>query len=98
MPRQPLHGTCCHRQRIGFSQTADASNISENSGSEQIKTTLALCTEDKVQEGEPASYTCLTVLAKKYLEQKPRDRNFDARNDQIGSGAPVKQKVSVKSL
>ena len=63
--------------------------------SEQLKTTLTLCTRDGAQEGDTASYTCLKIL-KKYLEHKTRDRNFDARNDQIASGALVKQKVSVK--
>ena len=57
-----------------------------------------LCTPDNAQEGEPASHTCLKIVVKKYLEQKTRDRNFDARNDQIGSGALVKQKICVKSL
>ena len=48
------------------------------------------------EEGGPASYTCLKILVKKYLERKTRDRNFDARNDQIASCAMVKQEVSVK--
>ena len=51
--------------------------------SQQLKTTSAICTKDKVQESE---------------KQKIRDRNFDARNNQIARGALVKQKVSVKSL
>ena len=60
--------------------------------SEQSKTTLALQNQDMLQQTEFASKTRLKKMVKKYLDQKTKDRNIDARNDWAASGPPVSRK------
>ena len=60
--------------------------------SEQSKTTLSLQNQDVLQQTEFASFSRLKKMVKKYLDQKTKDRNFDARNDRAASGPPVSRK------
>ena len=64
--------------------------------SEQFKS-FALYNQDTVEKNEPASNTRLKNMAKKHLDQKTKDRNFDARNDRTGNGAPVRRKCDDRS-
>ena len=57
---------------------------------EQVETALALDTHDTVEKGEESSDTRLDKMAKRFLDQKMKDRNFDERkDDKIAAGAAV---------
>ena len=58
---------------------------------EQLKTIFALYNQDTVQKKWPASYTRLKNMVKKYLDQKTKDRNIDARSDRQDRGSSSSQ-------
>ena len=60
--------------------------------SEQLKTTFALYNKDTVQKDEPATFTRLKNMVKKFIDLKTKDRNFDASNDSPASGDPIRRK------
>ena len=61
--------------------------------SKQLKSTMALYTQDTVQKGVEPCYTRLKDMVRRFLELKINDRNFDAwRRDRSGQGAVVKRK------
>ena len=58
--------------------------------SEQLKTALALYDQDINQKNMPPSYQRLKTMTKKFLDQKMRARNFEARNERTVTGTPAK--------
>ena len=60
--------------------------------SEQLKTTFAMYNQDTVQKNEPMSHTRLNIMAKRYMDQVTKDRNFDARNDRAAKAATIRRK------
>ena len=66
---------------------------------EQVETTLALDTHDTVEKGEESSDTRLDMMAKRFLDQKLKDRNFDVRkDDKIAAGGSRDRKPGDCSL
>ena len=65
--------------------------------SEQLKTTFALYNQDTALKNEPTSHTRWKNMIKRYLDQATKDRHFDARNNRIASGAPIRRKTEDRS-
>ena len=60
--------------------------------SEELKPLMALYQRDTVQIGEAASYSRLKEVVRRYVEQKIRDKSFNARNeDRSIEGAEARQ-------
>ena len=49
--------------------------------SEQLKSMLALCTQDTVHKCEEPNFSRLKDMERRFLDQKIEDRNIDARRD-----------------
>ena len=52
---------------------------------------------NEVQNGEPARFSRVKNMVKKYLDRQTKDRNFDARNDRAASGAPIRSRSDDRS-
>ena len=58
--------------------------------SDQLQTALALYDQDINQKNMTPSYQRLKTMTKKFLDQKMRARNFEARNERTVTGTPAK--------
>ena len=66
-------------------------------GSEQLKMFLALNDQDIEQNDVPPSYQRLKTNAKKFSDQRIRNRSFELANDGIPTGTPAKSRSKVES-
>ena len=64
----------------------------------QLKTVLTLYEQDIEQNSMPPSYQKLKTMVKKFLDQKMRASNIEARNERTATGPPAKSKSKGKSV
>ena len=60
--------------------------------SDQLKTVLALYDLDILQKNLQPSCQRLQSMVKKFLDQKAKARNFEARNERTATGTPAKSR------
>ena len=67
--------------------------------SEELKPLMAVYFQDTVQKGERASYAQLGQMVRCFVEEKMRDKNFNARNEDrsLQRGSSLERKLKRKS-
>ena len=59
----------------------------------EVKSTLAMYTQDTVREEKESSFSRLKKVVRRFVDQKIKDRNFDARrDDKTAPRAAIKKK------